>query len=295
MLALVAILMVLFFILSSTDLLVREDKQEIKKVSVISPGESGSVWEDFRRGIQEAANEDRVEANYIVLGEEGETWTQTELIERECQRGAQAIVLVVKDRGSMEEYLADKQDMAPLIIVNSFGNYDHQVSRILFDTDEAAKGLVQEILKQESGLQSVTCLTGESQISAEVYKSLKKALAAEGIETESMTMNHGAEEAQGVLIGCGPQETEELLAKTGEGQGRAIYGVGHSDTILKEMEAGNVKGIMAYSMYSMGVHAVREAVRTIDEGEAEATVLVPCKLITGDNLKEEQTFLFPIH
>lgn len=195
----------------------------------------------------------------------------------------------------MEEYLADKQDMAPLIIVNSFGNYDHQVSRILFDTDEAAKGLVQEILKQESGLQSVTCLTGESQISAEVYKSLKKALVAEGIETESMTMNHGAEEAQGVLIGCGPQETEELLAKTGEGQGRAIYGVGHSDTILKEMEAGNVKGIMAYSMYSMGVHAVREAVRTIDEGEAEATVLVPCKLITGDNLKEEQTFLFPIH
>ena len=115
----------------------------------------------------------------------------------------------------MEEYLADKQDMAPLIIVNSFGNYDHQVSRILFDTDEAAKGLVQEILKQESGLQSVTCLTGESQISAEVYKSLKKALAAEGIETESMTMNHGAEEAQGVLIGCGPQELRQYWAQQG--------------------------------------------------------------------------------
>lgn len=295
MLALVAILMVPFFILSSTDLLVREEKQQIKKVSVISSGESGSAWEDFRRGIQEAANEDRVEANYIVLGEEGETWTQTELIEREYQRGAQAIILAVKDRGVMEDYLAGKQEMPPLIIVNSFGNYDHQASRILFDTDEAAKRLVQEIVKQESSPQSVVCLTGESQISAEVYKSLKKAFAAEGIETESTTMNHGVEKARGVLVGCGPQETEELLAKTGGSQRRAIYGVGHSDTILKEMEAGNVKGVMAYSMYSMGVHAVREAVSAIDEGEAEATVLVPCKLITRENLKEEQTFLFPIH
>lgn len=295
MLALVAVLMVLFFILSSTDLLVRKDKQEIKKVSVIASGESSSVGEDFRRGIQEAANEDRVEVNYIAFGEEGETWTQTELIEREWQRGAQAVILVVKDRGSMEQYLAGKQDMAPLITVNSFGNYDHELSRILFDTDAAAERLVQEILKQEGRLKPVTCLTGESQISAEVYKSLKKALAAEGIEPESMTLSHAVVEGEGIFIGCGQEETEELISKTGEDKRRAIYGIGHSDTILKEMEAGSVKGIMAYSMYSVGVHAVREAVNAIDEGYTEETVFVPCKLITRENLKEEQRFLFPIH
>lgn len=291
MLALVAVLMAIFFVLSSTDLLIREKQQEIKRISVIVPGEEASVWEDFRRGIQEAANEERVEVNYLALEEEEGTMTQTEVIDRECQRGAQAIILSLKDRESMEQHLEGKEDMVPLVTVNSYGSFSCLAGSVLYDTDGAAKLLAEKVVEEQGSDIQVIFTRGESQISQMALTSLKDAFADRDVTIETSEGNNG----KGILVGCSPRETEELLSEEWADKGWAIYGMGYSETLLKAVKDGSLQGVIAYSMYAMGVHALQEAVRAIEQGGSSDAVYVGYKWITKENLEEEQSYLFPIH
>lgn len=291
MLALVAVLMAIFFVLSSTDLLIREKQQEIKRISVIVPGEKASMWEDFRRGIQEAANEERVEVNYLALEEEGGMMTQTEVLDRECKRGAQAIILSLKDRESMERHLEGKEDMVPLITINSYGSFSSLSGSVLFDTDGAAKLLAEKVMEEQGSDIQVLFKRGESQISQMALTSLKEAFADRNVTVETS----GSDSRKGVLVGCSPQETEELLSEGWAEKGWAIYGMGYSETLLKAVKDGSLQGVIAYSMYAMGVHALQEAVRAIEQGGSSDAIYVGYKWITKENLEEEQSYLFPIH
>lgn len=294
-LSLVFVLMVLFFILSSTNLLLREKTREIKKISVIIPEDDSSVFEDFRRGIQEAANEERVEINYITLGKERGAVTQSELVERENQGGAQAVILEVKDPEGLTEYLEGEEALAPLITVNSSGAYPFQTCGIVFDFESAAERLVQKIREEEGQTARVVCVKREKKRSEEMCRTLREKLTESGMESREIGLVQLKEEGgeNEVYVGCGPEETEAILRTVREAE--AVYGIGHTSALLKEMEEGRLGGVVTGSMYSMGVHAVRAAVGAIEGKETERNISVPMRLITGENLKEEQKFLFPIH
>ena len=290
-LAVVAVLMAVFFTLSATDLLVREGKQEIKKISVIVPGEKTSVWEDFRRGIQEAANEDRVEINYVTLEEEG-VLTQLELVDREYERGAQAMILFLNDRDGVEQYLEAKgENMSPIITVNSYGSFASLAGSVLYDTDQAAQLLADMVMEKETEGRPVVLAEGKSQVSKRAKEGLERAFRDRGVNVE--TEESGAE--TGILVGCDPAETERLLAEGWAQKGWDLYGMGYSETILRAMEDGSVEGVIAYSMYAMGVHALREALQAIEHENAKEPVYVEYRWITDENLREEQSYLFPIH
>lgn len=290
---LVFVLMILFFLLSSTNLLLREETEEIKKVSVIVPGDEGLAAENFRRGIREAANEERVEINYIILGRERGAITQSEQIERERQGEAQAIILEVKDPEGLRQYLERKESMFPLITVNSPGDYPCETCGISFDTDSAAESLVQKVLEED--VKRVVCVRGEKKLSEQMCRILKEKLAKEGIKAEEIEPEQLKEKQneKEIFIGCGTEETEAVLRTVR--RAAAVYGTGYSDTIREEIEGGRVRAVVTGSMYSMGVHAVRAAVSAIEERKTEREIFVPVRLITRENLKEEQKFLYPIH
>ncbi len=289
-LALVAALMAVFFTLSATDLLVREEKQEIKRISVFISGENSSVWEHFRRGIQEAANEDRVEINYVTLEEEG-SLTQMELVDREYERGAQAMILSLNEGDGMEQFLEEKEDMVPVITVNSQGSFPCQAGSVLYDTDQAAQLLADMVLKEQAEDRPILLVDGKSQISKRAKESLRKAFT----DRKANLVPEKIKEETGILVGCDPIITEKLLTEEWAKKGWDIYGMGYSETILRAMEEGSVRGVIAYSMYAMGVHALREAIKAIEHENTKEPVYVEYRWITGKNLRDEQSYLFPIH
>ena len=63
----VGILMVVFMFLSYSNLFGGETKRDITKISVIGIKRKNSQVEDFKRGIEEAANAKRVDVEYLKI------------------------------------------------------------------------------------------------------------------------------------------------------------------------------------------------------------------------------------
>lgn len=87
----VGILMVVFMFLSYSNLFGGETKRDITKISVIGIKRKNSQVEDFKRGIEEAANAKRVDVEYLEIEEDYDTIK--EYIDREIKNGSQALIV----------------------------------------------------------------------------------------------------------------------------------------------------------------------------------------------------------
>lgn len=88
------LVLVLLFLLSSTDLIIKEEKREIYPISVIVEDTSDTNYVNFRKGMEQAAIEWNGDISFITLYETGSVRQQQELILREEQAGARALIVV---------------------------------------------------------------------------------------------------------------------------------------------------------------------------------------------------------
>ena len=68
---------------------------------------------------------------------------------------------------------------------------------------------------------------------------------------------------QAVFICSSPKITEEASDYL-KSKNQVIYGIGYSDEVLQGIREGKVEGVMAYSMYSFGIYAVKSAIYSIE-------------------------------
>ena len=76
------------FLLSSTDLIIKEEAAEVYPVSVIIGDTSDENYVNFRKGMERAAIELNGDVSFITLYEKGSAVQQRELILRELADGA---------------------------------------------------------------------------------------------------------------------------------------------------------------------------------------------------------------
>ena len=88
-----ALLLVVLFLLSSTDLIIKEKKTDIYPVSIIISDTSDEYYANFRKGVDKAAEEYNVDVSFITLFEKGDDIQQMELLKREMDDGAAAVIL----------------------------------------------------------------------------------------------------------------------------------------------------------------------------------------------------------
>ena len=86
--------LVILFLLSSTDLIIKEKKTEIYPVSVIISDTSDDYFTNFRKGVDKAAEEYNVDVSFITLYEKSDQDQQLDLVKREINDGSMAVVLV---------------------------------------------------------------------------------------------------------------------------------------------------------------------------------------------------------
>ena len=99
----VGILMVVFMFLSYSNLFGGEMKRDITKISVIGIKRKNSQVEDFKRGIEEAANAKRVDVEYLEIEEDYDTIK--EYIDREIKNGSQALIVFSEKEEQILSYL----------------------------------------------------------------------------------------------------------------------------------------------------------------------------------------------
>lgn len=293
----VGILMVVFMFLSYSNLFGGETKRDITKISVIGIKRKNSQVEDFKRGIEEAANAKRVDVEYLELEEDYDTIK--EYIDREIKNGSQALIVFSEKEEQILSYLQSEKKKIPLILVNP-GGTEEKTIRVWFDVQDMAECLAEKIHQKRQEEETVVYLTDEKEMSERMWTIFQETFQNQGIaiEKKKMTLPNLAkyrdQKQQAVFICSSPKITEET-ADYLKSKNQVIYGIGYSDEVLQGIREGKVEGVMAYSMYSFGIYAVKSAVYSIEGKKVDHLTKTKCEWITQDNIKEKYDFLFPIY
>ena len=108
--------LVVLFLLSSTDLIIKEEERKIYPISVIVEDADDANYVNFRKGMDQAAIEQNADVSFITLYEEENISQQLALMTREEQDGATALVVVpAGGSGSYERIVASAS--VPLVMV----------------------------------------------------------------------------------------------------------------------------------------------------------------------------------
>ena len=294
--------MVVFMALSSTDLIVEEEQEEIKKISVIVVEQEGCNTDNFKRGIEQAANAVRADVSYIEIQSEEEDEKILEYMKRESERGEQAMIFFSEREDLVLRYLQSEWEKIPLICVNSYSDYEGPALRVGLDVENMAKSFAERIEKIYGTDITAVLITNGKEDSENISRFLEDAFREKNIKTKKIEdsrkqVRKYAEEysEDKIFVGCCTAATERTAVYLKEGEA-ALYGVGYSNEILQYIREGSIEGVMAYSMYSIGINAMECAGEILGKKQMEKKdVLVSSRWITKDNMKSEYEFLFPIY
>ena len=113
------VLLVFLFLASSTDLIIKEKKNEIFPISVVIEDSDDADYVNFRKGMELAASELNADVSFITLYDKNDLEQQRALMEREQQDGAKALIVSPVNGEKMEKDIAGSRLNIPVILLNS--------------------------------------------------------------------------------------------------------------------------------------------------------------------------------
>ena len=136
------------YLISSTDLLIKERKNEIYPVSVILDDTTDESYQNFKKGVDRAAIELNADVSMITLYEGGDASQQIERMAREQQDGARALIVMPVEESALESALADKRVQIPLVLVNAELPRDKVSAVVSTDYDAMGQNLARQALNE---------------------------------------------------------------------------------------------------------------------------------------------------
>ena len=104
------LILVLLFLLSSTDLIIKEKETQVYAISVIIEDSSDDNYVNFRKGMDRAAIDLNADVSFITLYDKGNRIQQEELILREQQDGSRVLIVSPVDGEKVLALLEDKEE-----------------------------------------------------------------------------------------------------------------------------------------------------------------------------------------
>lgn len=304
------VFLVILFLMCSTDLIIREPEREIYQIAVIIEDVRSDNYSNFRKGMDQAAMEFNVDVHFITLYEKLDVKQQMELMDREQQDGADALIVVPAD----EEQMTGKQMMVPVIFLRP-GLGGAGMGSITVDYEKMGEQLAHEMaedIREDSFVLLLTNPLKQSDMDCLFLKGAGEVLEAAGYNVQTIRVNNEGgvlasleaqkawQEGKAVLLA----ENQEMLAETAgilsddseaAVHARGLYGRGNTMPILNYLDRGFIDGICVTDDYSIGYLSVSAAVQVL-EGNDSAYVVMDSYYIEKEDLREPlyEKILFPI-
>ncbi len=304
----VAFLTVLF-LMCSTDLIIREPEREIHQIAVIIEDARSDNYSNFRKGIDQAAKEFNVDVHFITLYDKSDAGQQMELMDREQQDGADALIVVPVD----EERVMGKAMAVPVVYLQPKIMENPGAGTIVIDYEQMGKLLANEMQNDIPADCPVWILTDSAGQSGSDRLFLKGADAA--FSKEGRTMFVTAWEPEAVLrtamgaLGVGEKvvllaenpeiltEVSNILVENPNAMEHVcgIYGRGNTVPILNNLDSGRISGVCVTDDFSIGYLSVRAAVQVLERADS-IPVTADIYYIEKENLREPdyEKLLFPM-
>ncbi len=311
LLVLYIVCLLVLFLMCSTNLIIREPEQEIYQISVIIEDVRSDNYSNFRKGMDQAAVEFNTDIHFITLYENLNVGQQMELMDREQQDGADALIVVPAD----EEQVAEKQMTIPVILLRAGVAEAAGAGNIVIDYEKMGEQLarkVMETLPQGTPVYMLTDSSKQSAMDAMFMRGIDRAFEEGGRAVRRIAREEEGgfrmafekigmrKEGEAVILAQNQDILTEAAgiladnAAAAEGV-KGLYGRGTTMPILNYLDRGLITGICVTDEFSIGYYSVREAVRAL-EGAGSVPTVMDSYYIEKEDLREPafEKLLFPI-
>ncbi len=279
--------------LALPQLLRGEREPQLLSLTVLLRDTDSSGWTVARQGMEQAADELGAELRFLTLAAANDGAEQEELLLREIEDGAAALVVVPADPAALSAALDPWLVVCPVVTLES----PMEGAAGVVSPDNALLGqeLAEALLEDWDGGEVLLLDTAGrcAGVSARL-EAAEETLAAEGIPARRAEAL--PEEPPRWVMAFEPSVTQRT-AEGREAGGRdfALYGVGSAAAITAQLERGNLAAIAAWSDYAAGYLAVRRAVNAV-RGTGGALGSLPFFILREEDIyaPENQKLLFPI-
>ncbi|MEY8353790.1 substrate-binding domain-containing protein [Lachnospiraceae bacterium 54-53] len=313
--SLLAGVLVILFLLSSTDLIIKEKKTEIYPVSVIISDTSDDYLANFRKGVDKAAEEYNVDVSFITLYEKGDARQQMELVRREINDGASAVVLIPVKPVECARELDDMVLNSPAVIVGNMFPNERVQSGIAPDYQEEGRRLGQAIAAENPRDLPVWVFSEglDYGYNRDVYDGIFTALTEAGFtiklyeketdETYRQTIESmvypGREQAIIAAIDVKSLDEAADIIAGSPVYGNYIaglYGIGSTTKILNELDKGIIKGLVVNDQFDAGYMSIEKAVEAVHKDLGREQIVLESHYIQKAGLRESrfEKILYPI-
>ncbi len=300
-----------FLYLFNYNLTAERKEKEYYNISVITRFTDSESFEIIRQGMEQAANDMRAEMTYISLAEYNSCEEQDELLKREFNNGADAIIISAADSDYIVPTVNSVSSRIPVISIES--NVNTKTVKAFYSADNYNMGkALGEKVADEIGENDKNIVilqgTAKSTSISDREKGIIDVLSKEGINTITVPVkdmntskpyffdNLVFEYKPDVIIAT---ETE-VLEKTAtyfqgvNGWKGRIYGIGVTGRIASYLEKELISAIVVQNEFNIGYLGVQAAVSSIKNDKIK-NAEIDYKVVDSENMytTECQKLIFP--
>ncbi len=307
--------LVILYLLSSTDLIIKEREMEVYPVSIVIGDTTDDYYVNFRKGADQAADEYNVDVSFITLFDKGDAAQQIDLLRREIDDGAKAVILEPVNSAECARLLGERSLGIPVIAAGAMVASEPVKSWVSADYFKQGQKLGNAIAENSSGRLPVYVLTErlENGSTREMYDGLSSALSDAGYEVQvyeeeaeetfQTVLDSAVHPGSGrvIIAALDPASTRKAAEIIGESPVygiyvAALYGTGTTPALLNQMDKGIIKGLTVSNEFEQGYLCVENAVKTIKRESIPQQILLESFYIEKEDLRDPsiEKMLYPI-
>ena len=284
---------------------------ELVEVSVVLRQEDTTLWSTARQGMEQAAADLGAELRLLPLESAGSAREQADLLQREVDGGARAVVLVPADTDVLGGVVEELSAQVPVVTMET--DMESWGACAFVGMDNAALGNALGQAALNGALRGQTVLLIDSvagrngvrqrletaaAVLEEAGRTVRVCRAEEGGSLREAVSAAVEREAPALVLAfeAGALETAASVLEQMEGTAPLLYGSGATNTIAYALEQGWITAIAAQNEFAAGylaVEAAVEAARKVPRTEVEP---MEFSIVRKENMYDpaNQKLLFPV-
>ena len=312
-LPLVILLLIVFFIIVFYQVDDRSQKKETRKhVSMIVYGDDSERWENMREGAYLVCEEENADLSLITMMSEDDPGEQEEIIEREIDDGADALIIAACNSDEISSYIKNRKPRIPVIFVETTDNENSRTDYVAPDDYNMGVKLGEEIVESESDIVTVAIISGDANRDSVALREKGLRDAIEGkvgkvidwkdddvgqkINSRVFIQRAIVSEATDVIVTLDNVTTDALLdALANLNESRKVYSISTSNQAVYYLYNKQIIALEYPDEFSMGYLAAMKVLDKKDAGKKYSDKQIEYRIVRKENMydKDNQTLLFP--
>lgn len=303
-----AVLLVLF-ILSSTDWILKEEKETIYSISVIFDEITDESYGNYIAGVNQVLKERMADISYVSLNRPNDEEGQYELLLREVRNGADALIVFPVNKRYLEERLAENTVNIPIYFVGTSSASEKVDGYLCGDSYQRGKIMAESIIEEETAIKAyVFCDMSNMTETEAVFLGLKESFARKDITAVSFRyggddfLYEKLQEIRGkkedaIIIALDAGTLEKIAGWPGYNNRFSIYGIGYSGKVLSYLYDNRIKAINIVNEFGMGYQSLQMVMNSLRQQPGMRNLILESMMIYPENVYDSnyEKQLFPIY